>query len=174
MVGYTNTYYPMMYYCQYSWNDEYVKVKAKITRDEQTLILDFLLNGADYNRFVDMNGVFSGTDSNGKETVIKLLDTDVITIIESDYPEVKENYDKKCADDYKLYTERENAYLAEEARKTEEALSKYYEQSKAEKEKRESEERQARAKEEEYARAKRLEAEKQHGFLYRLFHRNKE
>lgn len=162
MVGYTNMYHPMMYYCQYSWSDEYVKVKAKITRNEQTLILDFLLNGADYNRFVDMNGVFSGVDSNGKETVIKLLDTDVITIIESDYPEVKENYDKKCADDYKLYTEREKA------------RREYYEQSKAEKEKRESEERQARAKEEEYARAKRLEAEKQHGFLYRLFHRNKE
>ena len=122
MVGYTNMYHPMMYYCQYSWSDEYVKVKAKITRDEQTLILDFLLNGADYNRFVDMNGVFSGVDSNGKETVIKLLDTDVITIIESDYPEVKENYDKKCADDYKLYIEGEKA------------RREYYEQSKAEKE----------------------------------------
>lgn len=161
MVGYSSFYRPTMYLCPYKWSDEYIKLKAKIVRGEQIFILDFLLNGIEYDQFIEMRGAFSGVDNNGAATVIKLLDTDVITIIESDYSEVKSNYQKKCSDDIALYYDRE--------RKRRES----YEKHKAQKEKEESEKRKAKEKEEEENRIKQIEAEEQkrRGFWYRLFHR---
>jgi len=94
---------PAMYHCRYHWYDEHIQLKAKILRGEQTLILDFLLNGVEYDKFIKMDGTFSGVDTLGKTTVVTLLDTDIITIIESDYEEVKIFYDKKCSDDYDSY-----------------------------------------------------------------------
>ena len=154
MVSYAEMYHPMMYVCKYRWSDEHIAIKAKITRNEQTLFLDFLLSGTDYDKFVCMVGAFRGFDSNGKETIIKLLDTDIITIIESDYSVVKNDYDKKCADDYKLYLEHEKARREE------------HERNRTEKEK---------TKEPEKEKVKEPEAEmcSRRGFWYRLFHRNK-
>lgn len=65
--------------------------------------MDFLLNGVEYDKFIRMDGTFGGVDTLGKTTVVTLLDTDIITIIESDYEEVKILYDKKCSDDYDSY-----------------------------------------------------------------------
>lgn len=96
-------YMPAMYRCRYHWYDEHIQLKAKISRGEQTLILDFLLNGDEYDKFVKMDGTFSGVDTLGKTTVVTLLNTDIITIIESDYEEVKILYDKKRSDDYDSY-----------------------------------------------------------------------
>lgn len=161
MIDIDSCYCPSMYFCPYKWSDEYIKLKAKIVRGEQIFILDFLLNGTEYDKFIDMRGAFSGVDNNGETTVIKLLDTDVITIIESDYSEVKSKYHKKCADDIALYYDRE--------RKRRES----YEKSKARRKEEESKKR--KEKEEEENRIKQIEAEKQkqHGFWYRLFHREK-
>ena len=104
-----NSYYmPAIYHCRYHWCNEHIQLKAKISRGEQTLILDFLLNGAEYDKFIKMDGAFSGVDTLGKTTVVTLLDTDIITIIESDYEEVKIFYDKKCSDDYDSYLVREH------------------------------------------------------------------
>lgn len=148
MVSYAKMYHPMMYICKYCWSDEHIAIKAKITRNEQTLFLDFLLSGTDYDKFVCMVGAFRGFDSNGKETIIKLLDTDIITIIESDYLVVKDDYDKKCADDYELYLKHEKARREE------------YEQYRAEKEKEKEKEPDTKIC-------------SRRGFWYRIFHRNK-
>ena len=111
-----NSYYmPAMYHCRYHWYDEHIQLKAKISRGEQTLILDFLLNGDEYDKFIKMDGTFSGVDTLGKTTVVTLLDTDIITIIESDYEEVKIFYDKKCSDDYDSYLKEIAAKEAKEA-----------------------------------------------------------
>lgn len=154
MVSYAKMYHPMMYICKYCWSDEHIAIKAKITRNEQTLFLDFLLSGTDYDKFVCMVGAFRGFDSNGKETIIKLLDTDIITIIESDYLVVKDDYDKKCADDYNLYLEQEKARREE------------HERNRTEKEK-------SKEPEKEKVKEPETEMSSRRGFWYRLFHRNK-
>lgn len=161
MFGYDSCYYPAMYFCPYKWSDEHIKLKAKIVRGEQIFILDFLLSGTEYDQFIDMRGAFSGVDNNGETVVIKILDTDVITIIESDYSEVKSKYQKKCSDDIKLFYDRE--------RKRKESYEKFKAQRKEEESKKRKE------KEEEENRIKQIEAEKQKrcGFWYRLFHREK-
>lgn len=112
---YNSYYMPAMYHCRYHWYDEHIQLKAKISRGEQTLILDFLLNGVEYDKFIKMDGTFSGVDTLGKTTVVTLLDTDIITIIESDYEEVKILYDKKCSDDYDSYLKEIAAKEAKEA-----------------------------------------------------------
>ena len=108
-------YMPAMCRCRYHWYDEHICLKAKISRGEQTLILDFLLNGDEYDKFIKMDGTFSGVDTLGKTTVVTLLNTDIITIIESDYEEVKILYDKKCSDDYDSYLKEIAAKEAKEA-----------------------------------------------------------
>lgn len=115
-------YMPLMYHCRYHWYNEHIQLKAKISRGEQTLILDFPLNGAEYDKFIRMDGTFSGVDTLGKTIVVKLLDTDIITIIESDYEEVKSKYDEKCSDDYDSYLakERERRKAYEEKQKQKE------------------------------------------------------
>lgn len=112
---YNSFYMPAMYRCRYHWYDEHIQLKAKISRGEQTLILDFLLNGDEYDKFVKMDGTFSGVDTLGKTTVVTLLNTDIITIIESDYEGVKILYDKKCSDDYDSYLKEIAAKEAKEA-----------------------------------------------------------
>ena len=112
---YNSFYMPAMYRCRYHWYDEHIQLKAKISRGEQTLILDFLLNGDEYDKFIKMDGTFSGVDTLGKTTVVTLLNTDIITIIESDYEEVKILYDKKCSDDYDSYLKEIAAKEAKEA-----------------------------------------------------------
>ena len=168
---YNGYYMPAMYHCRYHWYDEHIQLKAKISRGEQTLILDFLLNGVEYDKFIKMDGTFSGVDTLGKTTVVTLLNTDIITIIESDYEEVKILYDKKCSDDY-------DSYLAKERER-----SKAYEEKQKQKK-----EKQSSAKEiaERIANIKNIEAievegkseetetQKRRGFWYRLFHRKDE
>jgi hypothetical protein len=143
---YDSYYMPAMYRCRYHWYDEHIQLKAKISRGEQTLILDFLLNGNEYDKFIKMDGTFSGVDTLGKTTVVTLLDTDIITIIESDYEEVKILYDKKCSDDF-------DSYLKEIA--AEEAIE-------------------VEGKPEETETRKETETQKRRGFWYRLFHRKNE
>ena len=157
-----------MYHCRYHWYDEHIQLKAKISRGEQTLILDFLLNGNEYDKFIKMDGTFSGVDTLGKTTVVTLLDTDIITIIESDYEEVKILYDKKCSDDYDSYLVRERirrkAY--EERQKQEEEKQSPAKEITTE-EAIEVEGKEVEEKPEE------TETQKRRGFWYRLFHRNK-
>lgn len=143
---YNSYYMPAMYRCRYHWYDEHIQLKAKISRGEQTLILDFLLNGDEYDKFVKMDGIFSGIDTLGKTTVVTLLDTDIITIIESDYEEVKILYDKKCSDDYDSYLSYLKEIAAKEAKETIEVEGKPEE----------------------------TETQKRRGFWYRLFHRKNE
>ena len=133
--------------------------------------LDFLFNGCEYDKFIKMDGTFSGVDTLGKTTVVTLLNTDIITIIESDYEEVKILYDKKCSDDY-------DSYLAKERER-----SKAYEEKQKQKK-----EKQASAKEiaERIANIRNIEAievegkseetetQKRRGFWYCLFHRKNE
>ena len=139
-------YMPAMYHCRYHWYDEHICLKAKISRGEQTLILDFLLNGDEYDKFIKMDGTFSGVDTLGKTTVVTLLDTDIITIIESDYEEVKIFYDKKCSDDYDSYLKYLKEIAAKEAKEAIEVEGKPEE----------------------------TETQKRRGFWYRLFHRKSE
>ena len=164
-------YMPLMYHCRYHWYNEHIQLKAKISRGEQTLILDFPLNGAEYDKFIRMDGTFSGVDTLGKTIVVTLLDTDIITIIESDYEEVKSKYDEKCSDDY-------DSYLAKER----ERCKAYEERQKQE------EEKQSSAKEiaakivntknieaiEVEGKPEETETQKRRGFWYRLFHRKNE
>lgn len=151
MFGYEMMYHPLMYCCPFKWYNEYIKLKVKILRGEQIFILDLTLNGIEYNHFVKMDGIFRGIDSNGETTVIKLRDTDIITIIESDYEEVKRKYDKKCSDDFKLYSEREKKHREE------------FEKCKEQK----TQEEEARRN------AAKAGEQRQHGFWYRLCHRRK-
>lgn len=160
---YDSYYMPAMYRCRYHWYDEHIQLKAKISRGEQTLILDFLLNGDEYDKFIKMDGTFSGVDSLGKTTVVTLLDTDIITIIESDYEVVKSEYDEKCSNDYDSYLarERERSKAYEERQKQEE------EKQSLAKEIAEEEAIEVEGKPEE------TETQKRRGFWYRLFHRKK-
>lgn len=112
------------------------------------MILDFLLNGVEYDKFIKMDGTFSGVDSFGKTTVVTLLDTDIITIIESDYEEVKILYDKKCSDDYDSFLEGERI------------SRKAYEEG--------------QKQEIDYGKPEETETPKRRGFWYRLFHRKSE
>lgn len=164
-------YMPLMYHCPYHWYNEHIQLKAKILRGEQTLILDFLLNGVEYDKFIKMDGTFSGVDTLGKTTVVTLLNTDIITIIESDYEEVKILYDKKCSDDY-------DSYLAKERER-----SKAYEEKQKQKKEKQSSAKEIASK---IANTKNIEAievegkpeetetQKWRGFWYRLFHRKSE
>lgn len=160
MFGYEMMYRPLMYFCPFKWCNEYIKLRVKILRGEQIFILDLTLNGIEYNHFVKMDGIFRGVDSNGETIVIKLCDTDIITIIESDYEEVKRKYDKNCSDDFKLYSEREKKHREE--------FEKYMAQ-------RAQEEKHNTNKKEEEARKNvaKAEEQRQRGFWYRLFHRRK-
>lgn len=155
-------YMPAMYYCRYHWYNEHIQLKAKISRGEQTLILDFLLNGGEYDKFIKMDGTFSGVDSLGKTTVVTLLDTDIITIIESDYEEVKSKYDEKCSNDY-------DSYLARERK----SYKAYEERQKQEEEKQSSTKEIAAEEATDEGKSEETETQKRHGFWYRLFHRKK-
>lgn len=159
-------YMPLMYYCPFHWYNEHIQLKAKILRGEQTLILDFLLNGVEYDKFIKMDGTFSGVDTLGKTTVVTLLNTDIITIIESDYEEVKILYDKKCSDDY-------DSYLAKERER-----SKAYEEKQKQEEEKQSSAKEIAEEEEEAieveGKPEETETQKRRGFWYRLFHRKDE
>lgn len=157
-------YMPLMYHCPYHWYNEHIQLKAKILRGEQTLILDFLLNGVEYDKFIKMDGTFSGVDTLGKTTVVTLLNTDIITIIESDYEEVKILYDKKCSDDY-------DSYLAKERER-----SKAYEEKQKQKKEKQSSAKEITEEEaiEVEGKSEETETQKRRGFWYRLFHRKDE
>lgn len=161
---YNSYYMPAMYRCRYHWYDEHIQLKAKISRGEQTLILDFLLNGGEYDKFIKMDGAFSGVDGLGKTTVVTLLDTDIITIIESDYEVVKSEYDEKCSNDYDSYLARER-----ERRKA-------YEERQKQEEEKQSPAKEIAAEEaiEVEGKPKETETQKRRGFWYRLFHRKNE
>jgi len=143
MLGYDSVYYPSLYFPKYVWSDTIIKFKAKIIRGEICLILNFIVSGTEYDSFVNMKGAFKGTDNNGETTVIKLLDTDIITIIESNYDEVKSEYDAKSSEDYNEYLEREKI-----------RRKKFYD-----------------TKKDSEVEPLEMEDQKKHGFLYRLFHR---
>lgn len=161
---YNSYYMPAMYFCRYHWYNEHIQFKAKISRGEQTLILDFLLNGYEYDKFIKMDGTFSGVDTLGKTTVVTLLDTDIITIIESDYEVVKSEYDEKCSNDY-------DSYLAKERER-----SKAYEERQKQEEEKQSPAKEIAAEEtiEVEGKPEETETQKQRGFWYRLFHRKSE
>jgi calcineurin-like phosphoesterase family protein len=106
-----------------------------------------------------MDGAFEGVNEIGETTIVKLLNTNIITIIESNYDEVKKEYDKKCSEDYKKYLE-----IEKRRRET-----FYHSKDKKEKTEKETKEDAENVETEPL----KLEDEKQetHGFLYRLFHR---
>lgn len=135
---------------KYPWYKETIVVHAKINRIISDSSVIFTLNGSQYDSFMRMSGSFVCGDAHGAEHLFTFQPDDVVTILNSNYDEVRKAWEEK--------REKYEALLREKQK---------------EKEKEKQKEEEKRNEEKQHVHKEAEEAERMSHFWYRLFHRKK-
>lgn len=85
---------------QILWENTRISLIITLRRDNTEIReIKFVVSPSEYREIMELKGAHRGTlIKNNQDIVINFLPTDIILIICNDYPEVKENFDKKCED----------------------------------------------------------------------------
>ena len=88
---------------QILWENTRINLIVTLRRDNTEIReIKFVVSPSEYREIMELRDAHRGTlIKNNQDIVINFLPTDILLIISNDYPEVKENFDKK----YKEYDE---------------------------------------------------------------------
>lgn len=95
MPSYHYDWYSSKVEKKYPWHKETIVVHAKINRIISDSSVIFTLNGSQYDSFMRMSGSFVCEDAHGAEHLFTFQSDDVVTILNSNYDEVRKAWEEK-------------------------------------------------------------------------------
>ena len=89
-----------------AWNKVVFHMRCHIVRESFDMVLSFSLPGSRYDKFIGLEGTFSGITDDGREYIISLSDTDVIEVLDDNRDDAKTEY-KRLVDEILANNRRE-------------------------------------------------------------------
>lgn len=81
-----------------AWNKVVFHMRCHIVRESFDMVLSFSLPGSRYDKFIGLEGTFSGITDDGREYIISLSDTDIIEVLADNRDDAKAEY-KRLVDE---------------------------------------------------------------------------